>query len=109
MIWLRFEESAAFDALVNGLYECLRRFYGEQQMAFSLSLYERNIPHLTLARFKPFNARKQAFLSKNHLVRELGELTLDQAILFESFRKETGAEYYRLSAHALGKTQGGLR
>lgn len=96
MIWLRFHESQPFDDLVNSLYQTLEGLYADLDLSFSIQLHEKQIPHVTLARFKPFNAYNQAWLKERQLVDELPELIIDKAILMESIRKQEGAEYHVL-------------
>ncbi len=97
MVWLRFAESTAFDQLVNSLFYTLKAFYEEAGLPFNISLHKRQIPHLTLARFKPFNAYNKVFLKGKNLIESLPALRINQAVLYESILKPEGAEYYDLN------------
>lgn len=98
MLWLKFEESNAFDQLVNGLFLELKAFYEESGLPLQLTLHERNIPHVTLARFKPFNAYNSVYLRGKKLIRSLPALDVDQAVLFESILQPDGPEYHELGS-----------
>lgn len=103
MIWLRFYEETHYDQLCATLYEELESWYAGNNIPFNLQLHKRQIPHVTLARFKPVNAQNHLFLKSKNLVEDLPELTIHQASLFESIRKPEGAVYHNLGSFDFGR------
>jgi len=103
MIWLNFEEDASFDALVQNTYEKIQELYEMWDLEFNIKLHQKNIPHVTLARFKPFNAYDQAYLQTPNLCKKLDPMSASEVRLFQSELLEGGARYTMLDRYSLAE------
>jgi 2'-5' RNA ligase len=100
MIWLSFFHSEPFDHLVENLFQLVRDYMENNGYDLNQNLPRQITPHVTLARFKPFDAR-QAKLAASPSNEEFQPLLLDQSILMASERTSMGAVYTPLSHYTL--------
>lgn len=103
MIWLNFEEDASFDALVQNTYEKMQELYQMWDLEFNIKLHHKNIPHVTLVRFKPFNAYDQAYLQTPNLCKKLDPMPADEVRLYQSELFEDGARYTLMDRYSLAE------
>ncbi len=100
MIWLSFFHSEPFENLVRKLFKLVKDCVEYMGYNFKQNLPRKITPHVTLARFKPFDAR-QSKLSVSSSIGAFQPLLLDQAILMASERTSKGGVYTPLSYYNL--------
>jgi 2'-5' RNA ligase len=100
MIWLSFFYSEPFEHLVKRLFQVVKDCMENQGYNFQQNLPSQIIPHVTLARFKPFDARREPLI-ESPSSEAFQPLELEQAILMASERTAKGAVYTPLSHYNL--------
>lgn len=100
MIWLSFFHSQPFEHLVRRLSQLVKDCLEDRGYNFQQNLPRQITPHVTLVRFKPFDAR-QATLAVSPSNEAIQPLLLKQAILMASERTSMGAVYTTLSYYNL--------
>jgi RNA 2',3'-cyclic 3'-phosphodiesterase len=100
MIWQQFEHSENFDRLIHLLYSFLESFYKEHSIPFSISIRDRNTPHMTLSRLKQKRIN-YPYLKMPKTDGEEGKLQVNSFRLYESLLKSQGAEYHLLGEFSL--------
>lgn len=99
MIWLSFKNSPGFDALIHRTFSHLKKFYKTRGVSFDLKVRNKNTPHVTLARFKPFDARKKSFLEQPSFAAP--PLYINEISLYSSRLHPSGAQYSVLKTFSL--------
>lgn len=101
MIWLRFDQSEAYNQLVIDLNLWIKQYFSNQGKSYDQPLPKKLIPHITVARFKPHDASNVS-LNGQELVDQIPALPINKANLMASTRYSTGAEYKLIQSYSLG-------
>ncbi len=96
MVWLTFLHADPFQSLVDNLFDEVAGFMEKQGQALEQSRPKIARPHVTLARFKPFDARSFNLIQKPGRA-SFSPLLVNECVLMASVRQQEGAVYTALA------------
>jgi 2'-5' RNA ligase len=101
MLWAGFQQSHAFDELVQSANQVLFEFYRQKQTPFDINTRKINIPHITLCRL---GKGKQTPGNLENKQQNVKNLKVQVCHLFESVLLPKGAKYHLLHSFSLNPT-----